>query len=64
MLLISMVFLKTAAIKEMPPPKTVSELRRFMGMINQLGKFSPNIAEISTPLRKLLMISSNQVWQW
>ena len=54
--------LKTAAIKEMPPPKTVSELRRFMGMINQLGKFSPNTAEISTPLRKLL--SSNQVWQW
>ena len=39
--------LKTTAIKEMPPPKTVSELRRFMGMINQLGKFSPNIAEIS-----------------
>ena len=67
MLLISIVFisldpLKTAAIKEMPPPKTVSELRRFMGMINQLGKFSPNIAEISTSLRKLL--SSNQVWQW
>ena len=25
--------LKTTAIKEMPPPKTVSELRRFMGMI-------------------------------
>ena len=31
-------------------------------MINQLGKFSPNIAEISAPLRKLL--SHNQVWQW
>ena len=53
---------KTAAIKEMPPPKTVSELCRFMRMINQLGKFSPNIAEISTPLQKLL--NSNQVWQW
>ena len=26
------------------------------------GKVLPNIAEISTPLRKLL--SSNQVWQW
>lgn len=54
--------LKTTAIKEMPPPKTVSELRRFVGMINQLGKFSPNIAEISAPLRKLL--NHNQVWQW
>ena len=52
--------LKTAAIREMPPPKSVSELRRFMEMINQLGKFSPNIADFSTPLRKLL--SNKQVW--
>ena len=54
--------LKTKAVKVMPPPKTVSELRRFMGMINQLGKFSPNIAEMSAPLRRLL--SNKQVWQW
>ena len=31
-------------------------------MINQLGKFSPNIADFSTPLRKLL--SNKQVWLW
>ena len=31
-------------------------------MINQLGKFSPNIADFSTPLQKLL--SNKQVWLW
>lgn len=31
---------KVAAIKEMPTPADVSDLRRFLGMVNQLGKFS------------------------
>ena len=31
-------------------------------MINQLGKFSPNVAELSAPLRRLLI--NKQVWQW
>ena len=35
---------KTAAIVKMEPPKSVSELRRFLGMANQLGKFSPSLA--------------------
>ena len=30
--------LKTAAIREMPPPKSVSEFCRFMGMIKPVGK--------------------------
>ena len=53
---------KTAAIELMEPPKSVTELRRFLGMINQLGKFSPNIAELSKPLRELL--SDKQAWLW
>ena len=32
---------KTSAVLEMAKPTTVTELRRFMGMVNQLGKFSP-----------------------
>ena len=32
---------KTDAISNMKPPKNVTELRRFLGMINQLGKFTP-----------------------
>ena len=45
---------KTSAILEMEPPHNITELRRFMGMANQLGKFSPHLAEISQPLRELL----------
>ena len=57
--------LQAADINETPPPKTLSELRRFMGMINQLRKFSPNIAEISTQYCRNfnIILSSNQVWQ-
>ena len=53
---------KTSAISKMEQPKTVTELRRFLGMVNQLGKFTPNIAEISQPLRELL--SSRKTWLW
>jgi len=33
-----------------------------MGVVNQLGKFSPHVAEISAPLRKLL--STKTAWLW
>ena len=32
---------KTAAICRMEPPHSVAGLRRFMGMVNQMGKFFP-----------------------
>ena len=51
---------KTAAIQQMEAPKSVSELCRFLGMVNQLCKFSPNIAELSKPLRELL--SAKKAW--
>ena len=41
---------KVQAIQEMRPPENVSDLRRFIGMINQLGKFSPKLSELSQPL--------------
>ena len=53
---------KTAAIREMERPKSVPELRRFLGMVNQLGKFSPNIAELTKPMRELL--SKKSTWLW
>ena len=31
----------------MKQPANVSELQRFLDMVNQLDKFSPNIAELS-----------------
>ena len=53
---------KTAAICQMIVPQSVSDLRRFMGIVNQMGKLSPNIAEISKPLRELLSIK--RAWLW
>ena len=53
---------KTKAILQMKPPTNITELRRFMEMVNQLGKFSPNVAQISQPLRELLSTKSTWVW--
>lgn len=36
---------KTHAVREMDPLTNISELRRFLGMVNQLDKFVPNLAE-------------------
>jgi len=53
---------KTSAILKMNPPSNVSELRRFMGMINQFGKFFPNLEELTQPLRELLRTQNSWMW--
>ena len=53
---------KTKAIREMEPPKSVSGVRRFLGMANQLGKFTPTLAEKTQPLRALL--GKSRAWTW
>jgi len=53
---------KIAAISKMSAPQSVSDLRRFLGMANQLGKFSPLLSELTQPLRELLSIKTAWVW--
>ena len=53
---------KTQAVIDMERPTNITEVRRFMGMANQLGKFSPKLAELSQPIRALL--SSRAAWVW
>ncbi|KAJ8355042.1 hypothetical protein SKAU_G00226090 [Synaphobranchus kaupii] len=53
---------KTRAVQEMDAPKNVSELRSFLGMVNQLGRFLPNLAEKDKVLRDLL--SKKNHWYW
>lgn len=53
---------KTSAIQEMVPPRNITELQHFMGMTNQLGKFSNRLAELTQPLRQLL--SKKSTWTW
>ena len=44
---------KVEAITQMEAPTNISELRRFLGMVNQIGKYLPNLAQISKLLRHL-----------
>ena len=53
---------KVQAIQQMDPPCDVSELCRFLGMVNQLGKFTKDLASVTKPLRDLL--SSKSEWLW
>lgn len=45
---------KVKAIQRMKEPTTVTEVRRFLGMANQMSKFTPELAEKAKPLRDLL----------
>ena len=51
---------KVEAIKNMPYPCNVKDLQRFLGSVNYLAKFIPNLSENTANLRKLLEKSS--VW--
>ncbi|KAL0821494.1 hypothetical protein ABMA28_004959 [Loxostege sticticalis] len=45
---------KVRAIQEYPVPKTVKELRRFLGMLNFNRRFIPMAAQLQAPLNSLL----------
>lgn len=46
---------KVEAIKKYPAPKTVRELRRFLGMLNFYRRFIPDAAQHQAPLNALLV---------
>lgn len=51
---------KTTAIQEMEPSKTVSELRCFLGKVNQF----PRNASFMQPLRELLNKRASRTWNF
>ena len=53
---------KVCAIQQIKPPSTVSELRQFLGMVNQQSKFSPHLADQTKPLQDLLSLKNQ--WRW
>ncbi|CAB4040233.1 Transposon Ty3-G Gag-Pol poly [Paramuricea clavata] len=53
---------KIEAILKMPTPTSKTELQRFLGMINYLGKFLPNLSKETAPLRQLL--EKNVQWRF
>ena len=53
---------KTKAIKDIPIPKNLKELRSFFGSTNQYIKFLPNLASLGSPLRPFLNKKSIFLW--
>ena len=53
---------KVRAITEFPKPANITDVRSFMGLVNQLGDFSPHIAETAEPLRALM--SPRRAFTW
>ena len=53
---------KVDAITEMPRPTNVAEVQRFMGMVQYLTKFIPNLSTVSAPIRKLTHKDELFIW--
>ena len=53
---------KVGVIKKYPTPTNRTELRRVIGILNQLAKFIPGLATMNTPIRELLKESSEWTW--
>ena len=49
-------------IKDFPAPKSVSELRSFLGMVNQLSAYHPGIAKHTGILQPLLKENTAYLW--
>ena len=54
---------KVSAVLQMRKPTSVPEIRHFLGIINQLSKCTPNIAEKTKPLRDLLLLRNQWIWE-
>ena len=53
---------KVKAIIDLAPPKDVPGLRQIIGMVQYLGRYIPNLAQVMQPLNELLRADS--VWCW
>ncbi len=53
---------KVDAVMKAPVPKSVSELKSYLGLINYYAKFLPQLSSTLAPLHKLLR--KNEKWLW
>ncbi|XP_068230979.1 uncharacterized protein [Palaemon carinicauda] len=53
---------KVSAIKDFPTPANLTDLRSFMGLVNQLAEFTPDISVAAQPLRPLMSPKRTFVW--
>lgn len=53
---------KLESIRNFRKPKTAEETRSFLGLVNYVGKFIPNLATLTDPLRQLTKQQHKFVW--
>lgn len=53
---------KVEAINSAPSPTNITELKRFIGMVNYYRNFVPNASSILSPLHELLRADAR--WEW
>ncbi|KAK3084719.1 hypothetical protein FSP39_017965 [Pinctada imbricata] len=53
---------KVNAIIKMPEPTDAQGVRRFLGLVQYVGKFIPNLSDLSAPLRDLT--KNDVAWHW
>ena len=53
---------KTEPIEALKLPRTLTQLRSFMGSIHSLHKYLPALAESFSPLRPLLSKNNDYIW--
>ncbi|KAL6482004.1 hypothetical protein MHYP_G00100840 [Metynnis hypsauchen] len=53
---------KVAGIENFPQPNNVTELKRFLGMVNYLAKYVPELSTVVEPLYALL--KGKMEWTW
>ena len=54
---------KVAAILKMQKPTDIKSMQRFIGFVNYLAKFLPNISTVSEPLQRLSCKNASWTWQ-
>lgn len=50
------------SVKNFPTPKTVKQLKRFLGLVGYYRMFVPQFSKITAPLHKLLKRNIKYVW--
>ena len=53
---------KVSAIPDFPTPKNVTEIWSFLGLVQQLSQFAPDLAHMTVAIRSLL--KKNNAFTW
>ena len=53
---------KVKAIVDFPAPKNVTDVRSFMGLVNQLGAFLPDLSQMAIPIQELTKKNVPFLW--